>query len=150
MVQNPKGNTGMGLEGWPPEVQMVAKQLKANPDWVLYPTDDLFAEKEEIEGRAREHGILQGAADYWRHTDGFMEKPHTVKKATERYIQGRWGFAPARYESQIEEHPKIAALVHEGLWPETEIAANLLDGMYTLDPREAAMHISDKYTGPKD
>ena len=149
MVQNPKGSD-MGLEGWDPEVQMLAKQLRSNPDWMIYPTDDFFAQKEEVEEGARKAKIFKDAAEHWKWIVGFMEKPHTVKKAIEVYIQRRWGFAPAYYKSDIERHPKIAALVYEGLWPETEIAANLLEGIYTLDAREAARHISDKYTGPKD
>ena len=131
------------IEKFKPEVQVLAKQLRANPDWILYPTDDFFEEKEKF----KNHPI----GDYWRRAYGFMERPMTVKRAVEEFILGRYPIAPRDMWSDIDTyHPTAAKHIHEGLWPETELAAGLLGEHYTLDAREAARHISDKYTGPRE
>jgi len=131
------------IDEWQPEVQTLAKKLRANPSWMLYPTDDFFEDKEKYEN--------SHIGGYWSAAYGFMEKPMTVKKAVERYIGGRFNVAPKYMLSELDKfYPSVSKDYHEGLWPETEIANDIFRGVYTTDPREAAMHIRDKYTGPKD
>ena len=128
------------LEEFDPEAQMVAKQLRANPDWVLYPTDDFFEAEERYVGPYI--GI-------WKNLYGFNRQPRTVKQSVDRLIDNRIGY----YDSIDPSSPtsvRLARDTHEGFWPETELASSIVSGLYTLDPREAAMHIRDKYTGPKE
>ena len=136
------------LDNFELDAQVLAKQLREDPDLVLYPTEHYFEVKEMF--TSPEH-MEYGMGIAWINLKGFMGKPITVKKAVEEHILSRYPiYMPKDLWKEVEEYPKLATNIYEGYWPETEIAAGIIQDFYTLDPREAAIPFRDKYVGPRD
>ena len=116
-----------------PEDWEIARDIRKNPDRVFYPTDDFIEWLDGLDRRA-----------WGRIVDSYevARQPFTIKTFKDRYIgrttQGR-GLAPAD-ETEL----------YESLYLERQLGHMLQEGYLTTDPREAAMYIRDKYTGPKD
>ena len=111
------------LEHWE-----IARDLEANPGRLLYPTDDYihwmdFEQSEAIEPLIG-HGIFRN--------------PIKV------------GIAKKKWLDRMARSEEERSAVLESLAFERWIANHLLTDSLTLDAREAARHISDKYTGPKE
>ena len=106
----------------------IARDLQENPDRVLYPTDDFIT--------WMNHGNSKGLE---RHTgQDLYREPIKV------------GVAKKKWMSRMVHDEDRRTKILESLAFERWIASYLLDDSLTLDPREAAMSIRDKYTGPKE
>ena len=111
----------------------IARDIRKNPGRVFYPTDDFI---EWLDGLDR--SAWGSIVDSYK----VARQPFTVKTFKDHYIgwvtQGR-GLVPAD-ETEL----------YESLYLERQLGHMLEEGYLTTDPREAALHIQDKYTGPKD
>ena len=120
-----------------PEVWQVAKNLRSEPERVIYPTQEmglwfpvLLSQYGYGSINHREFREFHGQAFRELH---YLQRPHTVREFVTHALRG------IRDEERRNSH-------YERLEPEKKLAAFLLGGLLTTDPTEADLSLEDHFT----